>query len=61
MSTCQMDVTRRQLYIAIFLTVDEKRSQDHHHFPKIATLRVDVEVCCDVTSMHQCTGFTFTQ
>ncbi len=36
MSTCQMDAARRQLYIAIFLSVDEKHSGDHHHFPKIA-------------------------
>lgn len=35
-STCQMDVAARQLYIAIFLSVDEKRSH-HHHFSKIAS------------------------
>lgn len=35
-STCQMDVADRQLYIAIFLSVDEKRSH-HHHFSKIAS------------------------
>lgn len=34
-STCQTDVAARQLYIAIFLSVDEKRSH-HHHFSKIA-------------------------
>lgn len=36
MSTCQMDVAARQLYIAIFLSVDEER-RHHHHFSKIAS------------------------
>lgn len=35
-STCQMDVAARQLYIAIFLSVDELHSH-HHHFSKIAS------------------------
>lgn len=35
-STCQMDVAARQLYIAIFLSVDEEH-RHHHHFSKIAS------------------------